>query len=55
MQIELDSLTAPERIDREYFLKWFQDNGWVGDEARRLAWADLQKKHQRLQEFSDVT
>jgi hypothetical protein len=55
MQIELDNLTAQERIDWEYFLKWYNDNGWVGDDARRLAWTDLQKKYQRLQEFSDVT
>ncbi len=55
MQIELDNLTAQERIDWEAFVKWHNDNGWVGDEARRLAWADLQKKYQRLQEFSDVT
>lgn len=54
MQIDLDSLTAQERIDWEYFLDWYNNNGWGGDEAHRLAWADLQKKHQRLQEFSDV-
>jgi hypothetical protein len=54
MQIELDNLTALERIDWEDSLKWYNDNGWVGNEARRLAWGDLQKKHKRLQEFSDV-
>jgi hypothetical protein len=54
VQIELDNLSAQERIDWEYFLQWYNDNGWVGDEARRLAWGDLQKKHKRLQEFSDV-
>jgi hypothetical protein len=55
MQIELDNLTAQERIDWEDFLKWYNDNGWVRDEARRLAWTELQRKHHRLQEFSDVT
>lgn len=55
MQIELDNLTAQERIDWEDSLKWYSDNGWAGDEARRLAWTDLQRKHRRLQEFSDVT
>ena len=55
MQIELDNLTAQERIDWESFLQWYNDNGWVGDEARRLAWVDLQRKYKRLQEFSDVT
>jgi hypothetical protein len=54
MQIELDNLTAQERIDWEDSLKWYNDNGWAGDEARRLAWTDLQRKHKRLQEFSDV-
>jgi hypothetical protein len=55
MQIELDNLTAKERIDWEYFLKWYKDKGWVGDDAHRFAWTDLQRKHKRLQEFSDVT
>ncbi len=55
MQIRLDSLTGHERIDCDDFLKWYNDNGWAGDEARRPAWTDLQKKHQWLQEFSDVT
>lgn len=58
MPIELESLTSEERSDWEHFLKWYgwyQDNGWVGDKAHRLAWADLQRKHQRLQEFSHVT
>ncbi len=48
MQIELDNLTAQERIDWEPFLKWYNDNEWVGDEARRPAWSDLQKRHPRL-------
>ncbi len=55
MQIGLDSLTAHERIDWDDFLKWYNDKGWAGDEARRPAWTDLQSKHQRLREFSDVT
>ena len=55
MNIELRDLTAQEHIDWEYYLKWYNDRGWVGDEARRFAWADLQRKHKRLQEFSDVT
>ncbi len=55
MQIEVDNLTAQERIDWEDFLKWYNDNGWVGEEARRLAWTEFQWKYHRLQEFSDVT
>jgi hypothetical protein len=31
MQIELDNLTAQERIDWEDSLKWYSDNGWAGD------------------------
>jgi hypothetical protein len=41
MNIELGDLTAQEHIDWGYYLKWYNDRGWVGDEARRLAWADL--------------
>ena len=29
-------LTAQVHIDWEYYLKWYNDRGWVGDEARRL-------------------
>lgn len=54
MHIAIDRLTAQEHTDWEYFLKWYEDNGWVGEEARRLAWTDLQRSHLRLQEFSDV-
>jgi hypothetical protein len=49
--IGLDNLTVHYRIDWEDFLKWYNDNGWGGDEARRLAWTDLPRKHQRLREF----
>ncbi len=55
MQIEVDNLTAQERIDWEDFLKWYNDNGWVGYEARRLACTEFQMNYHRLQEFSDVT
>ena len=55
MQIGLDSLISTRSIDWEDFLKWYNDSGWVGDEARRLTWTELQSKHQWLQEFSDVT
>lgn len=58
MPIELESLTSEERYDWEHLLRWYgwyEDNGWVEDAARPLAWADLQKKHQRLEEFSGVT
>jgi hypothetical protein len=54
MQIELDNLTPEENLNWEYFLRWYNDNGWVGVEARRLAWADLQGKHQRLKGFCEV-
>jgi len=54
MQIELDNLTAQERVDWEYFIKWYKDKGWVGDKARRFAWTDLQRKHKRLHAFSEA-
>lgn len=54
MQISLDNLTAKEYTDWEYFLTWYTDNGRVGDEARTLAWTDLQRKYKRLQEFSGI-
>jgi len=54
MQIHLNNLTAQEHADWEQFLTWYNQNGWVGDEARRVAWTDLQRKHPRLHAFSDV-
>lgn len=54
MLIELHNLTAMEHADWEQFLAWYNQNGWTGDEARRLAWADLQRKYARLHPFSDV-
>jgi hypothetical protein len=47
VQIELDNLTAQERIDWGQSLKWYNDNGWSGDEASRLTWTDLQHRYYR--------
>jgi hypothetical protein len=41
MQIGLDSLISTRSLDWEDFLKWYNDSGWVGDEARRLTWTEL--------------
>lgn len=54
MPIAMGNLTAEERSDFQESLKWYEENGWVGDEARRLAWTDLQRKHRRLRQFADV-
>ena len=54
MPIEQDALTTEERQDLEQYLKWYQDNGWYGSEARRLAWVDMQRKHQRLEQFEQA-
>ncbi len=53
MPSESELLSRQERWAWEYFLKWYNDNGWTGEEARRLAWADLQRTYQRLQRFAD--
>ena len=54
MPIELDALTTEERQDWEQYLKWYQDNGWYGNEARRLAWVDMLRGHQRLEQFEQA-
>lgn len=54
MQIHPNNLTAQEHADWEQFLTWYNLNGWVGDDARRFAWAGLQRKYPRLHAFSDV-
>ena len=54
MPIEKDSLTAEELSDWQHYSRWYEDNWWVGEEARSLAWADLQRKYPRLQEFAEA-
>lgn len=51
MQVDIDvAKLAPEQSqDWEYYLNWYRNNGWVGDEAERLAWRDLIKKYPKLE------
>ena len=52
MDVDMDSAVAklpPEQSeDWGYYLNWYLSNGWVGDEAQRLAWRDLIKKYPKL-------
>jgi len=41
-------LTAEEKTDWDYFLNWYESNGWTGDDARQNAWTDLRRKYPRL-------
>jgi hypothetical protein len=51
-EIDVDSdvakLAPEESEDWRYYLNWYLSNGWVGDEAQRLAWRDLIKKYPKL-------
>jgi len=44
-------LTPDERADWEYYVKWYREHGWIGTEANKNAWQDLQRKYPRLEEF----
>ena len=45
MDVDTEKLTPEQREDWEYYLTWYQSNGWTGDEAIGLAWKDFSRKY----------
>jgi hypothetical protein len=43
-------LSDEQRADWDYYIRWYNENGWEGDGGRRLAWQDLCRKHPELRE-----
>jgi len=41
-------LTPEQSAEWGYFVRWYGDNGWEGEEGRRLAWQDLCQKYPDL-------
>ena len=44
-----ETLSAEQSKDWKYYVRWYLDNGWVGNEARELAWRDFCKKYPEFQ------
>jgi len=34
-------LTPEQSAEWQYYVRWYGNNGWEGEEGRRLAWQDL--------------
>jgi hypothetical protein len=49
VDLELLKQLTPEQFKEwEYYLRWYRDNGWEGDEVPDLAWKDLCRKYPEL-------
>ena len=48
MDEALKQLTSEQNKDWEYYLRWYHENGWDGEEGRNLAWRDLCRKYPEL-------
>lgn len=41
-------LTTEQSAEWNYYVQWYGNNGWEGEEGRRLAWQDLCRKYPEL-------
>ncbi len=50
-QRSIEKLNPEEKRDWDAYVQLYEQNGWVGDDAQRKAWDDLQQKYPRLKQF----
>jgi len=48
MTTSTEDLNAEQSNEWGYYLHWYLDNGWVGANARELAWRDFCKKYPKF-------
>jgi hypothetical protein len=41
-------LSPEQSADWDYYVQWYGNNGWEGEEGHRLAWLDLCRKYPEL-------